>query len=346
MTAKAMLRIKRQYSVVVHGPDVVELRCGVWNPISFTLRDESGAGYLYRLIRGLDGSVSSRDLSKREDVPRTEVEALIDHLDQLGVLESTSASAFDYYLDTLVPTLSGAMPQVQSRNVLLLGDEVVTQNIRTLLAASSAAPAIKSGDGGEWDLLHRGDTSWLTNGLEYQQRVAPFERWKDSLLVYAVTSIDPVRFQIVNRIAMAHGIPWIHAAIDGPFLFIGPTVVPRRTACYECFEARVVMNLREQSSYQRYKEALAQGRVLRRPSPIEPVVASVLASHIAMEVVNFLTTGNDFTMGKTLAIYLPTMEFSFSDVLRLPNCPACGSSPEKDDRELYFDMRALFSARQ
>ena len=41
MTTNGMLRIKRQYSIVAHSPDVVELRHGVWNPISHTLTDES-----------------------------------------------------------------------------------------------------------------------------------------------------------------------------------------------------------------------------------------------------------------------------------------------------------------
>jgi hypothetical protein len=37
------------------------------------------------------------------------------------------------------------------------------------------------------------------------------------------------------------------------------------------------------------------------------------------------------------------MEFTFNEVLRLPGCPACGPAPERDDRELFFDVRALLN---
>jgi hypothetical protein len=35
------------------------------------------------------------------------------------------------------------------------------------------------------------------------------------------------------------------------------------------------------------------------------------------------------------------MEFAFSDVLRLPGCAGCGTLSERDESELYFDMRTL-----
>ena len=55
---------------------------------------------------------------------------------------------------------------------------------------------------------------------------------------------------------------------------------------------------------------------------------------------NFLLTQSAFTTGKVLSIYLPTMEFSFNEVLRVPGCPAC-SRPAREDVELYFDIRSL-----
>ena len=76
--------------------------------------------------------------------------------------------------------------------------------------------------------------------------------------------IQPLQLRLLNQISLALGIPWMHAAIDGPFLLIGPCFVPHRTSCYACFETRVTMNLRESASYQQYKSALAAGRVATR----------------------------------------------------------------------------------
>jgi thiazole/oxazole-forming peptide maturase SagC family component len=132
----------------------------------------------------------------------------------------------------------------------------------------------------------------------------------------------------------------MHAAVDGPFVLVGPIFVPNRSACYNCFEVRVMMNLREAGSYQRYKHALVKGQIKRGGDPLLPLLGNLLTAHTAMEIVNFELTGTSWTVGKVLSIYLPTMEMIFNDVLRLPGCPACAPTPERDDTELYFDIRA------
>jgi hypothetical protein len=103
------------------------------------------------------------------------------------------------------------------------------------------------------------------------------------------------------------------------------------------------MNLREAASYQRYKTALLDGRTRESTAPLNAILVTMLASHTAFEVLNFLTTGAGFTVGRMLAIYLPTMEIAFNQVLRLPGCTACMPAIERDDHELYFDVRSLLS---
>ena len=99
-----------------------------------------------------------------------------------------------------------------------------------------------------------------------------------------------------------------------------------------------MMNLRESASYQRYKRALVERQVREGRLPVEPAIAGTLASLTALETLNFALTGSSFTVNKVLAIYLPTMEFTFNEVLRAPSCTACSPLPERDDTELYFDM--------
>ena len=76
-----------------------------------------------------------------------------------------------------------------------------------------------------------------------------------------------------------------------------------------------------------------------------PILRSMLASHVALEALNLAVTETSFTVSKILSIYLPTMEFTFHEVLKVPGCEACGSSAERDDRELYFDICAIFEER-
>ena len=75
--------------------------------------------------------------------------------------------------------------------------------------------------------------------------------------------------------------------------------------------------------------------------PVLDAISSLLASHVSLETINYLTTKNNFTLGKMLSIHLPTMEFNYNEVLSVPSCTSCSSIPERDDQELYFDLRAF-----
>jgi hypothetical protein len=103
------------------------------------------------------------------------------------------------------------------------------------------------------------------------------------------------------------------------------------------------MNLREAASYQRYKQALMEGRVYGAAPPIHAVLAPMLSSLTAFEAANFLLTGSNFTVNKVLSIYLPSFEFTFNEVLRLPSCPSCAPEPERDDRELFFAVQSILT---
>jgi len=339
-------RIMRQYSVVAHNRNIVELRAGVWNPVSFTLTDEAGSGNLFRILTKLDGSASSAGIAKALDVPRSDVEALIDHLDQLGVLESGANSALDYYLDNIAPTLAREPSPKPSHPVLLLGDPELTDEFERQLANSVEGVVIERPrtDDPALRILSQNDTSWFYNGLRLREQLAAFEGFRGHFVVYLSTCVNPVQLAILNRVSLELAVPWSTACIDGPFVLVGPTFVPPSSPCFQCLETRVLMNLREAESYVRYKNALVEGEICNGRSPLMPSLCALAASHAALDALNFLVTGSAFTVGKVLSVYLPTMEFAYNEVLRLPGCNACGAVVERDDKELYFDIRALMQA--
>src|SRR5437879_62318 len=127
-------RLKRHYSIVAHSPDAVELRYGVWNPVSFTLTDSTESGHLFNIVTGLDGSRSSAELAAKEQVPIEEVEGVLDQLVQLGVVESEAANCLDHYLDDIVPGLAGMAGQRdEMRGVRLLGDPGMCEQVGTYI---------------------------------------------------------------------------------------------------------------------------------------------------------------------------------------------------------------------
>jgi bacteriocin biosynthesis cyclodehydratase domain-containing protein len=344
------LRLKRQYSIVAHSNDVVELRHGTWNPISFTLRDDSTTGVLRRVLERLDGSLSTDEIADAEGVSRSEIDALVEQLADLGLLEDGPSHALDYYLDHAVPNLfpyPGARGQAR-RSAVVVGKGGVPDEVARILGAPAAGLDcnVAIGNGDLHELLSRDGSGWLSDGLAFEERAQRFADWRDRFVVFASSTVDPVELRVFNRIALRHRIPWLHAAIDGPFLLVGPTFIPGRSSCYECLETRVLMNLREAASYQAYKHALAERRVVRTAAPLTRVLEAMAGSLSAFEALNFLVTEANFTVGKMLAVYLPTFEFSVNEVLRLPGCSACGSAPERDDRELYFDIRTLLDGER
>jgi bacteriocin biosynthesis cyclodehydratase domain-containing protein len=341
MGAPSHLRLKRHLSVVAHSADEVELRYGTWNPISYTLSDGGGSGRLLVVLQHLDGRPAS-EVAAAAGVSRGEVDALLSQLADLDVLENGASHALDHYLDNAVPNLlpfPGAAGT--GTQAVVLGDGDVPERVRALLTAATASPVELLEPADERRETLRDVGSWLNDGLAFEEATARFADWRDRLVVWASSTVRPHELRALNRVALRHGFSWLHASIDGPFLLVGPLFGPRGTPCFECLERRILMNLREAASYQRYVTALAEGRSAGGAPPHEPLLCAMLASHASFEALNFMLTGTAFTVGRMLAIYLPTFEFTFNEVLALPGCPACAPSPERDDRELYFDVRAL-----
>jgi bacteriocin biosynthesis cyclodehydratase domain-containing protein len=340
------LKLKRHYSIIAHSPDVVEIRYGVWNPVSFTLTDDSASGHLHGILSRLDGRSSAAEIAAAEEIPQSDVEKVVEQLRGLNLLEDQSTHALDYYLDHIAPNLSTqeGKSKASPSSIVLFGDLEISEQIARILKSSSLYDQynVVAADDSLRSLLSECGKSWLFDSLDFEEGVRPFAQWRKQLVVFGVTTVKPLEMRAFNRISLHYRIPWIHAAVDGPFLFVGPTFKPFRSPCYECLETRLVMNMRESASYQRYKSAMVEGRVAGTVAPLDNVLGAMLASLTAFEALNYLLTGASFTFGKMLSIYLPTMEFIFNEVLRSPDCPACSPAPERDDKELYFDVRTLF----
>ncbi|WP_164003025.1 TOMM precursor leader peptide-binding protein [Pyxidicoccus caerfyrddinensis] len=339
------MRIKRHYALVAHSPDVVELRHGVWNPTSITLTDESGSGRLFRFLRQLDGTVAPRALGHAEGIPPAQIDEILDQLAQLDVLETGASHALDYYLDNIVPNLVPfEKPAAPVRpTVVVAGTPPLADQLAGILAANGAHDQydVQRIDERLQRRLVEGGPGWLSDPLAFEERAVEFAPWKGRMLAFVTASINPIELHAINRICLHHRVQWIHAAIDGPFLLVGPAIVPHRSPCYECLEMRVLMNMRNGASYQSYKAALVEGRVVRATAALDSVLSAMLVSLTSFEVLNLLLTDATFTTGKMLSVYLPTLEFSVNEILRLPGCPACSPPVESENREMFFDIRAV-----
>jgi len=339
--------IKPYFSIIAHTSDSVELRAGVWNKVSYTIDDDTQSGKLHQFMTLLNGSNSLSEITKITQMSRSDAEGIIDHLQQLNVLEEQSSTAFDYYTDIYAPLFKSNQlsdTAIAEKTIFILSHDDLGTEIKQNLLSKTPLQNIEVI--GQNDLIMNvligHEDGWLHNALQFEEVIQQLHFLKDSFVVLAFDHVNPVLSSRFNRIATALNISWIHAAIDGPFIFIGPTFQPSLTACYECFETRVGSNLREFSSYQKYKNAIAAGQITKQSSfPLQALLRNLMISHLMMEILNLAVTNCSFTKNKVLSIYLPTMEITFNEFLKVSNCQSCGSQLHRDDHQLYFDVQAL-----
>ncbi|GLQ53947.1 TOMM precursor leader peptide-binding protein [Devosia nitrariae] len=127
----------------------------------------------------------------------------------------------------------------------------------------------------------------------------------------------------INRHCLERRMPLLLVKPVGVLLWIGPLIVPGRTACWTCLEARLSAN-REVESYVEAKSG--------RPGPfpvsnarfgLGELQANTMA---ATQFLRWLVTGsNPAIESRFLVADQVSFSFSFHDVVRQPHCSACGS---------------------
>ncbi len=167
-------------------------------------------------------------------------------------------------------------------------------------------------------------------------------RWNDDrdapmsaeeLIVACFDAPDEAVLRNVNRSAVEADAPLLPVILDRHVVAIGPFIVPRATACYECLYHRVRVGRRSAEAYE--------------TAPMRNHLPSRLAAHFAAasaaaEIVRFLA-GTAFDLhtagvtrhdlmsgisGHTVALKVPRCPACGGANLKRPLAPVCGSAPE------------------
>lgn len=336
-------RLRPNVTVVSHSPDIVELRTGVWNARSTTLTDDKESGTLSPLIRGLQSGKNHADLSRELKVSRSELEATIDTLTELGLIETEPAGVYGLIIDKMSPFPTRA--EAFAGDIIVIGAPAIGARVAEQIGGGTPGNVhVLPANDPVVSRLFELDQNSFANGLDAQRLFEEFAEWKDALIVFAVEVINPVAFHVVNHLSGGVGFTWIHAAMDGPYLFIGPTVIPGRSASYDSFERRVIMNMRETEAYSKYQNAIVEHKVTFGDIVNATPLRDLLSSHLSLEVLNWVQSGNNFTINKCLGIYLPTMEIAFHEILPLPDDYLSRTTQTRDSSDLYFDVRDWLNA--
>jgi bacteriocin biosynthesis cyclodehydratase domain-containing protein len=129
--------------------------------------------------------------------------------------------------------------------------------------------------------------------------------------------------RVLNRVCLQNSSMWLSARLGVDFAEVGPLVIPRKTACFACYELRASSN-RDVS--ERHPSVENDREVPLEACGALPAFPQIAAGYVSVEVIRILT-GYDqaTTAGGVLSVDFTGYGNTMRRVFRVPNCPACGS---------------------
>ncbi|CAM3421487.1 TOMM precursor leader peptide-binding protein [Stackebrandtia soli] len=324
------------------------VRTGVWNfeeaVIDTSNESEAVARTITTAFRALAAGPSA--LGQHMDaaltpIERANVEKLFLDLAEAGVLVvAGERSSQDAVTAALLGRLTSPYPGATGTpegDVLFITDNDASRQQAKGLAAGMRVN-LRELDAATYERL---DTSDLTTRMEGYDTERALEELRPQFAEAAVIVSCFQRPSLpflrnLNRVVEGHDIPWISSFIDGPFVSIVGLKSPH-TGCFECFEQRALARLEDHVAYHDFaRSPIGQRSAQDTDAPMMSLV-TVLAFtegylHAAVNASRM--------SGRVLGIHLPTMEIQTQDLLRMPNCPACGRVARQRLKEINFNSRA------
>lgn len=144
---------------------------------------------------------------------------------------------------------------------------------------------------------------------------------KMDVIVVATDELLPKLYEFVNETCVQASIPWTsyRPSWNGLAVELGPTVLPKETACYDCYQHRQQSNLAQPERYEALKQALALQTL-----PLLDVQITPGVSLFCYEILRLLSGEvPPLTLGAVMAFSLATGELVRHPLLKVPRCPTC-----------------------
>ena len=129
----------------------------------------------------------------------------------------------------------------------------------------------------------------------------------------------------LNRVCLAQELRFTTVQAAGVEIILGPTVVPKSTACFLCYKMRSVAcsdNPEAEFAFQSFLDRRRQDDSMRRANL--SIGCNIAAQLAGMETMKALTSiGGESAKGRIQVLNLLDMKLETHLVLRKPWCPAC-----------------------
>lgn len=303
--------------------DEIQFRIGPGSSPVLTLADNDGSGKLESLLRRLTAGDHVEDLLLAfEEDDRPEIARVLHALLDEDVLrdrtELADRSSVDGYV-SVHPLLDADSiePHLSDRVLLIsVGDtgRLLASDLRDAGLENLALwEPLETDPGACGDAVER---------VEADDRSGRDEIDRADCALLVTDRPTPELDRTVNETAYETGTSWISGRIRGFQGYVGPTIVPGKTACYECFRTRYLANTDERASYRAFERS--EG-TLETLAPF----ARVVAGYLALDLLQLLVNGTGLTAGNVLRFDFFEMSVESNTVLKLPRCQTCSTVGER-----------------
>lgn len=126
-----------------------------------------------------------------------------------------------------------------------------------------------------------------------------------------------------NALCLKHGCHFLPVVLQDLIGYVGPSVIPGESACFECFLSRLDSNRSEDPQGHASELAAFDGQHV---AGFHPAMASVLGDIAAIELTKFYSRGLPlWNIGAVTEVNLLAGRMDSRKVLRVPRCSACSN---------------------
>jgi len=315
--------------------DNIILRKGVWNTIDGIIPKNilHNKEYFISLMEKLaEGSpVSDKDISALDDADKEHIEEMRNSEFLVQCPSDYSYKIIDVFSGqnynkipkdsefTLITDAPGAENLINSfKETYHLKPKIIEKNIINELE--------------EINLFTR------TNAIEYENKIAHYRNLLGTNPIFVLLA-KPNLFLLRNLNKLAdQKSPLFIGLIDAPFM-IFLSIIPHFTACWDCFEQRMLSVLKDHVLYEKFSRV--------KHNTQEMPIYNLHIAHLVHIGLQEIITWNEFKMSKMMGraffIYLPTFEYHFNDILRISSCPACGYMSKEAASSNYINLKTMIT---
>lgn len=274
--------VRKSISIEVGEKDLT-IFCGSH---TYTIRTERPQA-LVKLLELMNGSRTLEDILGEVYGGHQTTGILLTHsLLKYGIIE-------DRLDDTTFARVSGLLPLGISSN-----------DVQTALARQNVL-VLHSPEDVSWSPIAI-TNSFLELGLKHVKIVQSIEEFDSSTGIVVVLGEN--NFSALNLKCVELDIPWLPCSAQQSNIEVGPLVIPKQSACYECYQRR-----------------LNNKQFILNNWNALPIAQSILLHIAAAEVAKFTIEPNAASaVGFLWSFDLSTLSSTRHRVLRFPDCPVCG----------------------